>query len=96
MATKQNKKYKTNSNSHTGNTTRKTVGRPKSASSKKYTSQKGKEQSNNAVFHDEITLVITLVISLLLLLSNFNLSGKVGELINSFTFGVIGYLAYFF
>ena len=94
MATKQNKRYKTNSNSHTGNTTRKKVGRPKSTSNKKYTNQKGKDHSNNAVFHDEITLVITLVISLLLLLSNFNLSGKVGDLINSFTFGFIGYLAY--
>ncbi len=94
MATKQNKKYKANSSSHSGNTTRKKVGRPKSTSSKNYTNQKAKDNSNKTVFHDEITLVITLVISLLLLLSNFNLSGKVGELINSFTFGLTGFLAY--
>lgn len=43
---------------------------------------------------NELVLLITLVISLLLFLSNFSLSGKVGEVINQVTFGLFGILAY--
>nr|WP_243167989.1 DNA translocase FtsK [Anaerocolumna cellulosilytica] len=35
-----------------------------------------------------------MVVSLLLILSNFNLSGKVGEVINNITFGLFGLIAY--
>ena len=42
----------------------------------------------------ELILLITLVISVLLFLSNFSLSGKVGEFINRATFGMFGILAY--
>ncbi len=52
------------------------------------------DPEKKALFHDEIVLVVSLVISLLLILSNFNLSGKVGEIINSVTFGLFGFLAY--
>lgn len=65
-------------------------------SSAKNTNQKGrkKHREENSLYYDEITLVISLVIALLLILSNFNLSGKVGEFINYFTFGMFGFLAY--
>ena len=43
---------------------------------------------------NELVLLITLVVSLLLFLSNFSLSGKVGEVINQVTFGLFGLLAY--
>ena len=43
---------------------------------------------------NELVLLITLVISVLLFLSNFSLSGKVGEVINHVTFGLFGVLAY--
>lgn len=43
---------------------------------------------------NELVLLITLVVSILLFLSNFSLSGKVGEVINSVTFGLFGVLAY--
>ena len=43
---------------------------------------------------NELVLLITLVVSLLLFLSNFSLSGKVGEFINRVTFGLFGLLAY--
>lgn len=46
------------------------------------------------MYRDETLLVASLVISLLLILSNFDLSGKVGNWINSFTFGIFGFLAY--
>lgn len=48
----------------------------------------------SSVFKDEIILMVTLVISILLILSNFNLSGIVGQVIKQFTFGMIGFLAY--
>ncbi len=43
---------------------------------------------------NELVLLITLVVSVLLFLSNFSLSGKVGEIINRVTFGLFGILAY--
>ena len=43
---------------------------------------------------NELVLLVTLVISVLLFLSNFSLSGKVGEVINQVTFGLFGVLAY--
>lgn len=43
---------------------------------------------------NELILLITLVVSVLLFLSNFSLSGKVGEVINQVTFGLFGILAY--
>lgn len=45
-------------------------------------------------YKDEITIVITLVVAVILVLSNFNLSGSVGAFINRFTFGMFGLLAY--
>lgn len=45
-------------------------------------------------FSNEIVLLVTLVVSLLLFLSNFSMSGKVGEVINGVTFGLFGVLAY--
>ena len=43
---------------------------------------------------NELVLLITLVVSVLLFLSNFSLSGKVGEFISQVTFGLFGVLAY--
>ncbi len=45
-------------------------------------------------FNNELVLLVTLVISTLLFLSNFSMSGKVGEVINQFTFGMFGVMAY--
>ncbi|MFT4146837.1 MAG: DNA translocase FtsK [Mobilitalea sp.] len=44
--------------------------------------------------HDEIILVVALVISILLFLSNFDLGGAVGKAFSSFIFGIIGLEAY--
>jgi S-DNA-T family DNA segregation ATPase FtsK/SpoIIIE len=52
------------------------------------------ENPNREIYRDEIILIITLVVSLLLILSNFNLSGKVGGAINTITFGLFGLIAY--
>jgi S-DNA-T family DNA segregation ATPase FtsK/SpoIIIE len=46
------------------------------------------------VIQDEIILVIALLLSVLLLLSNFKLGGKVGEIVSSFFFGMVGGVTY--
>ena len=84
MATGQNKK--TTQRKRTSQSTGKKSGNKNIHTKKK--------EPKNEVFQDEIILIITLVVSLLLVLSNFNLSGKVGEVINSFTFGMVGFIAY--
>lgn len=57
-----------------------------------------KKKKNQAVetnpYRDEIILVVTLVISVLLALSTFNLAGFFGKLINYPFFGLFGFLAY--
>lgn len=93
MAAEQNKKRNTNSNRKTGASSGKR-GRPKKVAGRKQTDHNTRGNKKPSVFRDEIVLIVTLVISLLLFFSNFNLSGKVGEAINSVTFGLIGFLAY--
>ena len=46
--------------------------------------------------HDEVMLLITLLVSVLLILSYISLCGKVGDAINYFVFGMIGIFAYVF
>ena len=87
-------------------TTKKTAGARNSGvkKAKKTTGtvSKGKETERNSSsagdlvpeLSNELVLLITLVVSVLLFLSNFSLSGKVGEVINQVTFGLFGVLAY--
>lgn len=69
-----------------------------SRSKKGNTGKNSGHQRNNQYgmsrYKDEITIVITLVVAVILVLSNFNLSGSVGAFINRFTFGMFGLLAY--
>ncbi len=54
-----------------------------------------KNTANNEM-KNEVILLITLVVSVLLLLSHFHLGGKVGEVTNGIMFGLFGLLAYTF
>lgn len=93
MATRQKSSQKSTTQKSGSNSHRR--GRPpktKAAISK--SASKNIDPDKKALFQDEILLVVSLVISLLLILSNFNLSGKVGGFINSVTFGLFGFLAY--
>lgn len=56
------------------------------------------QQKNNAYneMKNEVILLITLVISVLLLLSHFGLGGKVGDVTNGIMFGLFGLVAYLF
>lgn len=74
----------------------------KKGTRRKYSTQKKRKESEkkqasikqNGVVQDEIILVITLVISVLMFLSYFDLSGIVGEYVSGFLFGMIGLEAY--
>ena len=84
-----------------GSTTTKKTGNTSRSKSK--TSSKKPNTTKNTVtesiwfrYHDEILLLGTLVLSVLLLLSNFHLCGPVGEFINRTVFGLVGFLAYLF
>lgn len=68
-------------------------GRKKGNTGKKRGAQ-GNKQEGLSRYKDEITIIIILVVAVILVLSNFNLSGSVGAFINKFTFGMFGLLAY--
>lgn len=73
-----------------GNNTRKSSNVQK----KKYNGAKQKSMRESGVVQDEIILVIALVVSVLLFLSNFDLSGKVGKFVSGIIFGLVGIEAY--
>lgn len=70
----------------------------KKKSTKTQNKKKNTAKQNNiresGMVQDEIILVIALVVSILLFLSNFDLSGKVGKFFSDITFGFIGVLSY--
>jgi S-DNA-T family DNA segregation ATPase FtsK/SpoIIIE len=61
---------------------------------KKIDAERKKSVKESGAIQDEIILVIALVISILLFLSNIRLCGSVGEFISSFVFGLVGAVAY--
>lgn len=78
-------------------TAAKTSNRKKSTAA----NNKGKKQTSakttknqNTFLKDEIIILITLGISIVLLLSNFGIGGFLGEGISSMLFGVFGFIAY--
>ncbi|HEX3023326.1 MAG TPA: hypothetical protein VHP81_13155, partial [Lachnospiraceae bacterium] len=71
---------KTASNRASGNKGNSSSGRKRSSSGKG--SSHTKDTYGLARYKEEITIVITLVVSVILILSNFNLSGSFGKLIN--------------
>lgn len=69
-------------------------GKPSNKKKKKYSSDKQENLRENGAVQDEIIIVITLVVSILFFLSNFDLCGKVGKYISAFVFGLVGAEAY--
>ncbi len=86
----------------------KTTGRAKKAASGRKTTTKKKtsaekkieltpeEKQQQAGVRDEVVVLSILALSILLVLSNFNLCGKLGQAISGVTFGLFGFMAYFF
>ena len=56
--------------------------------------RKKKTVKQNGAIQDEIILIITLVVSILIFLSYFDLCGIVGKHVSEFLFGIIGLEAY--
>lgn len=69
------------------------TGRKSSASNRNVKSQK---DTASYELQNEVMLMITLVVSVLLLLSNFNLGGAAGSAVNGVMFGLFGLVAYLF
>lgn len=61
---------------------------------KKASSQQAKQSSNGLGL--EIGILIILAVSILLLISNFELGGSVGNAVSRFFFGLMGWMAYLF
>ncbi len=68
----------------------------RSTSSAKSSRNTNQKNTANNEMKNEVILLITLVVSVLLLLSHFHLGGKVGEVTNGIMFGLFGLLAYTF
>ncbi|WP_313132119.1 FtsK/SpoIIIE family DNA translocase [Anaerocolumna sp.] len=96
MATKQKSSQKSTTKRKSSGSNSGRRGRPPKNKGKAGNLSAGQsmDPEKKALFYDEILLVASLVIALLLILSNFNLSGKVGGFINGVTFGLFGFLAY--
>lgn len=61
---------------------------------RKYNRNNQNRVKESGQVQDEIILVVALVVSILLFLSNFGLCGVVGDAVSSFAFGMIGVEAY--
>ncbi len=67
------------------------------ARTKKNQSTKGKETmavTQNSFLRDEVVLLIVLAIAILLMLGNFKVGGAFGDVVNSFMFGMFGFMSY--
>jgi S-DNA-T family DNA segregation ATPase FtsK/SpoIIIE len=70
------------------------TGRASGTQKKKSHAKNQKNIKESGAIQDEIILVSALVLSILLFLSNFNLSGKAGHAVSNLVFGMIGVEAY--
>lgn len=73
-------------------TTRNTTRNTKPAQKRKSSS---KNSSDNFITQ-EMVILLVVALSIILLLSNFNLAGSFGKVVSSVMFGIFGYLAYVF
>ncbi len=61
---------------------------------KRSTTQAKKKQAQQSFVRDEITIWLTLLVSILLMLSHFGLGGSAGAFVSSFFTGIFGLAAY--
>lgn len=92
MAANSYRKNSSNKNNSGKRSTKQSGNRTRSKS----TSYKKQAEQDMRQYHDEVILIVTIVVSLLLILSSFQLSGIVGVGINYVTFGLFGIFAYLF
>lgn len=75
-------------------TVKKTNGRKPQTKNKRQTSRKQSYNKPGAILRDEIILWAILAVSVIILISNFNLGGSLGQKISALFFGVFGFMAY--
>ena len=80
----------------TGTRKKKSTAGRKTARKKTPSAKKRQKQAYNRELVTEITILITLAVSVLLVISNFDIGGKVGTVISQFFFGLLGWMAYLF
>ncbi|MBQ8189729.1 MAG: DNA translocase FtsK [Lachnospiraceae bacterium] len=73
--------------------------RGRKTSSKRKTNNRGKSKRSAAdrfenTVIDEVFFLVSIAVTILLFLCNFNLIGKVGEVLSNIMFGLFGYMAY--
>ena len=80
----------------TGTRKKKSTAGRKTTRKKTPSAKKRQKQAYNRELVTEITILITLAVSVLLVISNFDIGGKVGTVISQFFFGLFGWMAYLF
>lgn len=80
--------------SQTNKSTTKRTTTKKSVTNSKQRQQERESIISHGTIQDEIILVITFVVAIVLFLSNFGLCGTIGGIFSNFFFGCIGFLAY--
>lgn len=96
MASKSGTSKKSTSKKSTKSASTNSAGKKSTRSKNTYNSQKKRKETmkQNGAVQDEIILIIALVVSILIFLSYFDLSGIVGKYVSGFLFGLIGLEAY--
>lgn len=98
MASNKNtgRKSTSGNNTKSKNTGSKSTRGKSTGSKSAYNTQKKQNETmkQNGAVQDEIILIITMVVSVLIFLSFFDLSGIAGKFVSGFLFGMIGLLAY--
>ena len=102
MAAKQTGSARSGGKGTTSSSKKSTTRKKNSKGSTRRKGNKGKrrqskkiEDINRKSMYDEVELIIALAISVLLLLSIYDLCGVVGRYISTFIFGIFGWIAYF-
>ena len=75
----------------TGTRKKKSTAGRKTTRKKTPSAKKRQKQAYNRELVTEITILITLAVSVLLVISNFDIGGKVGTVISQFFFGLFGW-----
>lgn len=104
MATRKANNTKSTSRSKTGGASKTKTGNSSATRSKQSQTSKSKTQNKETYvptekdikLKNEIKLLIALVVTLLLLLSNFGFLSPVGDYLSYFMFGMFGFVAYIF